>query len=194
LKQARSSQQEIEILDLGCGYGRDSTYLALNINCHILGIDNSGEAIDMARKALSTNLEARVRFQCCDFSRMPDGKFDVIFASNVYHLLRMDEREAFKDTVKRRLKPGGLLFLSMLSPNDPEHYGKGKPVDNEANSYMDQRYLHFCTRDELEQDFGFLTIEKLSENEYYEPRSNGEVHHHIIWLFLGMNRSGFVNV
>lgn len=187
LQGVKSSIEAIEILDIGCGYGRDAVYFARSINCHILGIDNSSEAIEMAKKALAADLESRVIFQCCDFSQVPDGKFDIVFASNFYHLLKMEERRALIDTIKKRLNPGGMLFLSTLSPNDPEHYGRGKPVDNEANSFVDQRYLHFCTREELEKDFSFLTIKELAEHEYYEPRSNGEVHHHFLWILLGMN-------
>jgi cyclopropane fatty-acyl-phospholipid synthase-like methyltransferase len=190
LQGVKSSGKALKILDIGCGYGRDATYLARNINCHILGIDNSSEAIEMARKALAADLEPHVRFQCCDFKQMADGKFEIIFASNFYHLLNTKERLAFRDTINKRLKPGGMLFLSTLSPSDPEHFGKGKPVENEANSFHDQRYLHFCTREELERDFSFLTIKELSEHEYYEPRSNGEVHHHILWIFCGLKRRG----
>ncbi|OGN93782.1 MAG: hypothetical protein A2Z75_02895 [Chloroflexi bacterium RBG_13_50_10] len=193
LQGAKSSGKAIEILDLGCGYGRDATYLARNINCRILGIDNSSEAIEMARKALAADLESRVTFQCCDFRQMPEGKFEIVFASNFYQLLKMEERQAFRDIIEKRLKPGGMLFLSTMSPNDPEHFGKGKPVEDEPNSFHDQRFLHFCTREELETDFGFLTIKELSEHEYYEPRSNGEVHHHILWILSGVKRSGPVS-
>ncbi len=181
------SGKAIEILDIGCGYGRDATYLASNLNCRIMGIDNSSEAVEMARKALAADLESRVMFQCCDFRQISEGKFEIVFASNFYHLLRIEERQALINTIKERLQPGGMLFLSTMSPNDPEHFGKGKPVEDELNSFYDQRYLHFCTREELESDFSFLAIKELVEQEYYEPRSNGEVHHHIFWLLMGVN-------
>jgi len=187
LQDINSSAGIVEVLDIGCGYGRDAIYLANRFNCHILGIDNSSEAIEMARKAMAADLESRVTFQCCDFRQIPNRKFEMVFASYFYHLLEMEERQALINTIKKKLKPGGMLFLSTLSPKDPEHFGKGKPVENEINSFHDQRYLHFCTREELEGDFSFLTIKKLSEHEYYEPRSNGEVHHHIFWLLMGVN-------
>jgi len=193
LQSNKSPDKTIGIMDIGCGYGRDAIYLARNINCHIFGIDNSGEAIEMARKALTADLESRVTFQCCDFRQIPEGKFDTVFASNFYHLLVKEQRQVFRNTIKKRLKPSGMLFISTLSPNDPEHFGKGKPVEDEKNSFYDQRYLHFCTREELEKDFGFLTIKELSEHEYYEPRSNGEVHHHFIWMLVGARQLGVVS-
>jgi len=188
LQGIKSSSKAIDILDMGCGYGRDTTYLARNINCRILGIDNSSEAIEMARKALADDLESRARFQCGDFRQMPEGKFDIVFTSNVYHLLKTEDRDIFKNIIKKRLKPGGMLFLSTLSPSDPEHFGKGKRIENDDNSFQDEVFLHFCTREELERDFSFLTIKELFEHEFYEPRSNEEIHHHILWILLGVKR------
>jgi len=188
LKAEDLSERPVEILDLGCGYGRDANYLARSINCHILGIDNSSKAIEMAKQSLPVDLKSRISFQCCDFSQTDDGKFDILFASMVYHLLRATERQAFTEMIKKKLKPGGLVFLSMLSPKDPEHYGKGKPVENETNSFQDEKFIHFCTREELETDFSFLKTTELSEHELYEPRSNGQVHHHILWMLVGKNR------
>jgi len=188
LQDIKSSDKPTEILDLGCGYGRDAIYFSLSLNCRILGIDNSKEAIEMAGKGLRGELNSRVKFKCCDFRQINEGKFDVVFASNFYHLLKMEERLALRNTIKKRLKPGGMLFLSMLSPRDPEHFGKGKPVEDEANSFQDEKFLHFCTREEIERDFSFLTINELSEREYFEPRSYGQVHHHILWILMGRKR------
>lgn len=186
LQSIEPSGKAIEILDLGCGYGRDTIYLARSINCHVLGIDNSSEAIEMAGKALAADLESRVIFHCCDFRQIAEEKFEIVFASNFYHLLKLEERKALRNTIKKMLKPSGMLFLSTLSPRDPEHFGKGKRIENEDNSFQDKTFLHFCTREELETDFSFLTIKELSEHEYYEPRSNGQVHHHILWILIGV--------
>ena len=41
---------ELSILDVGCGYGRDTRYLAAELGCHALGIDGSPAAIEAARK------------------------------------------------------------------------------------------------------------------------------------------------
>ena len=188
LQGIKSSGKAIGILDIGCGYGRDAIYLANNLNCRVLGIDNSSEAIEMARKALPADLESRVTFQCCDFRQMADGKFDIIFASNFYQLLKKDERQDLRDTVNKKLKPGGTFFLSTFSTGDPEHFGQGQHIEDDINSFKDKRFLHFCTREELESDFSFLPIRELGEHEYYEPRSNGEVHHHILWILAGVNR------
>jgi len=147
-----------------------------------LGIDNSKEAIDMAKTACSKALNIEIR--CCDFTETGNSKYDVVFISNLYHFFEGDARQKLRATIIKLLKPEGLLFLSTLSPKDPQEYGKGIPVSNEHNSFRDKVYLHFCTRNELGNEFNFLKIKKLCEHEYYEPHSTGEVHHHISWILI----------
>jgi len=187
LHQARQNMKEASILDIGCGYGRDALYLSQHIDCRILGIDSSKEAIELALHNLSDSSAREIKFRCCDFTRLGQSgdKYDVVFISNLYQLLKAPQRIKLQEVVRRVLQPGGLLFLSTLSVNDPEHHGKGTSIAGEVNSYLDGKYLHFCTREELESDFSYLSIKKLLEHEYREPRANGETHHHISWLLAG---------
>jgi SAM-dependent methyltransferase len=181
--QGFKARQDIFILDLGCGYGRDAIFLAQNLPCHILGLDNSQAAIDMARQSLRGSLKKKIEFLCFDFSNVSD-KYDVIFVSNLYLLLQPDERIKLRETIKRCLKPDGVLFLSTLSVNDPQHFGKGTQVEGEPNSFFDIRYLHLSTRQELEKDFDFLTIYALYERKFHQPRSTHD-HDHISWIMMG---------
>jgi SAM-dependent methyltransferase len=174
---------DIFILDMGCGYGRDAIFLAQNLPCHILGLDSSEKAIEMARESLPKEIEKRIELLCYDFSQVTD-KYDVILASNLYQLLRPEERTQLRETVKRCLKAKGVFFLSTLSVKDPQHSGKGEPVEGDVNSYLGEKYHHFCTRQELEKDFEFLNIHALFEREYNESRSTNS-HHHISWILLG---------
>jgi SAM-dependent methyltransferase len=185
LKESRQFQgnHDIFILDLGCGYGRDAIFLAQNLPCHILGLDNSEKAIEMARESLPRTLEKKVEFLCYDFSHVSD-KYDVIIASNLYQLLKPEERAQLRETVKRCLKHDGLLFLSALSVRDPQHFGKGIQVENDPNSFQEERYIHLCAREELERDFDFLNIGALFERDFYERRILGD-HHHISWTLMG---------
>jgi len=173
----------LSILDVGCGYGRDAGFLAKHLNAKILGIDPSTEAIKMAKGACSG--ESGIEFRQSGFAEMGDGAFDVILVSNLYHILDKDERQRLRETIKRLLEHKGLLFLGALSTNDPQEYGKGVPVPGETHTFENRGYRHFCTRDELRRDFGFLTIRELDEHEYYEARARGEAHHHVLWVLVG---------
>ena len=179
-------EERLRILDVGCGYGRDARFLASHLNCTILGIDPSQEAIKMAKDACAG--QSRIEFRQSSFTEVDDETFDVILVSNLYHILNKDERSRLREAIKRLLKPGGLLFLGALSTDDPQEYGKGVPVSGEAHTFEHEGYRHFCTRDELRRDFGFLAIRELYEHEYYEPRATGDAHHHVLWVLVGERR------
>jgi len=188
LRKIKTRPEDVEILDVGCGYGRDAVYLARSLKCRVSGIDKAQEAIEMAQNALADDIKSSVKFQCRDFKQGIDGKYGIVFASNLYQLLDTKNRHAFRAVVKKSLPRGGKLFLSTLSVSDPEHFGKGKHVPTESNSFIDERFLHFCTGEELRKDFGFLKIEQLLEHKYDEPRSSGQTHHHVSWLLTGVNQ------
>ncbi len=177
--------RELAILDIGCGYGRDALFLSNNPCWRVLGIDVAEEAVGIASKTALESGKGNVEFEHRDFRELEGDKYDIVLSSNVYQILGTDDRRGLRETVARTLNPNGLLFLSTLSARDPEHSGKGNPIRGEPNSYQDVVYIHLCTKDELEKDFGFLRIRELYEHRYDEPRVTGEIHRHISWILIG---------
>ena len=116
------------------------------------------------------------------------GRFDSAFAGNVYHLLSPGGRREFAAGLAILVRPGGLLFLSTLSPRDPQHYAVGEPVLGEVRSWVEHVYLHFCTADELTADFSAFTVLDLEERSYDEHNANGVVHRHASWFLEGRRR------
>jgi len=182
---AHPAYHNLYVLDVGCGYGRDSLYIAASLNCRVLGIDISPEAINLAVKALREAGLTGIEFKLQDFREMTEPKFDVILISNLYHLLRQGERAELRGTVKRVLKPGGHLFLNAISVSDPEHNGKGFSILDEPNSWVDEKFIHLSLKDELTVDFDFLEIRELYKHAYIEERAGGRNHHHVSWMLIG---------
>ncbi len=178
----RLNDRILSILDIGCGYGRDCLYLAKHLNCCVLGIDTSQKALEILANSIACT--KAIQFRCCDFMDMNPGKYDMVFVSNLYQILQRTQREELRKKIADLLKPQGLLFLNNLSTNDPEEYGKGEPCPDEPHSFKSDKYLHFCTKEELEEDFQFLSIEELYEHRYDEPRVQRETHHHISWILI----------
>jgi SAM-dependent methyltransferase len=179
------------LLDVGCGYGRDSRYLAAELGCRVLGLDPSPAAVAAARKARRPGQD--VEYQAGDAASLADdaaraGRFDVAFAGNVYHLLSPGGRREFAAALAVLVRPGGLLFLSTLSPRDPQHYAVGEQVLGEERSWVDHVYLHFCTADELTADFSAFTVLDLEERSYEERNAGGVVHRHAGWFLEGRRR------
>jgi SAM-dependent methyltransferase len=175
------AHNKFEIADLGCGYGRDTLHLAKAFGCSVLGIDNSTKAISMARESCPSELSSRVQYRCADFNDA-DKPYPVIFVSNLYQVLPSFERARLIQSIKKYLRPDGVLLLSTLSTHDPEEYGRGVSVAGEDNSFEREKFLHFSTRAELEKEFAFLNIERLFEHDYLEPHAGTRTHHHISWI------------
>jgi SAM-dependent methyltransferase len=95
LKHSKLLHGVPDMLDVGCGYGRNAIYLAENLRCHVLGIDSSPKAIELAKESRPRELEKRLEFLCYDFAEIID-RYDVLFASNVYQVLEQDERNKFR--------------------------------------------------------------------------------------------------
>jgi 2-polyprenyl-3-methyl-5-hydroxy-6-metoxy-1,4-benzoquinol methylase len=154
----------------------------------VLGLDPSRAAVAAARKARRPGLD--LDYLAGDAASLADaatqaGRFDVAFACNVYHLLSPGGRREFAAALATLVRPGGLIFLSTLSPRDPQHYAVGEPVSGEERSWVENVYLHFCTADELTADFSTFTLLDLEERSYDEHNAKGVVHRHASWFLEG---------
>ncbi len=181
---------DLSVVDLGCGYGRDSVYLAARLGCGVLGVDPSPAAVAHARAAVPAGLP--VTFEAADAAALAatsPAAFDVVYASNVYHLLRPPARRAFAAAAARLARPGALLFLSTLAPGDPQHWEVGSPVPGEQNSWEDHVYLHFVTRQELVADLAPFDVLESSALEYDEPNPDGREHRHRSWFVVARARA-----
>jgi tocopherol O-methyltransferase len=99
-----------EILDIGCGLGASSLYLAKNYNASVTGITNSSVQIQMAIKAAaSEHLDAK--FLLMDAEKMEFQKqFDVLWS--VESISHYGHREHFFASAARLLKPGGQFAMT----------------------------------------------------------------------------------
>lgn len=98
------------VLDLGCGNGR-LIELFVGKNIDYLGVDNSKNLIDIAKKHHPNN-----NFLLADALNLSleDKTFDAIFSIAVLHHIPSRElRIKFFNEAKRILKPNGILVLTV---------------------------------------------------------------------------------
>jgi SAM-dependent methyltransferase len=102
-------------MDLGCGPGRNTLYLAQR-GFDVIGYDISSVAIDWAReRAAEKNLN--VRFECKSvFQIESHEEFDFVYDSGCMHHLLPHRRVQYLEIVHRSLKPGGLFGITCFRP------------------------------------------------------------------------------
>ena len=184
LQKKLIKSNQITFLDIGCGDGRDIDFISSNLdNLIIRGIDISLKAIENAIE-LNSNKD-NVTFECMDWKDLDDTQYDIIYISGVYHFFNMADRNTFIFKIKKILKPHGFFFLSTLSSNDKQYYGKGVSIKNDPNSFQSEFFIHFCSEDELREDFKFLKIVDLFE--YFHKNYSKDIEYHTMWILIGEN-------
>jgi 2-polyprenyl-3-methyl-5-hydroxy-6-metoxy-1,4-benzoquinol methylase len=184
LHKELNKSEQISFLDIGCGIGRDINFISSIFNNFTMrGIDISSKAIKQAIK-LNSNKD-NVKFECMDWKDLDDTQYDIIYISGVYHFFDLANRSAFILKIKNILKPNGYFFLSTLSSNDTQYYGKGVPVKNDPNSFQSQYFIHFCSEKELREDFKFLEFIDLFE--FFHKNYAMDTDYHTMWLLIGKN-------
>jgi len=105
--------QNHAILDLGCGKGATTVFLAREYNTHVVGIDLSAKIISSCRsKANAVKLAERVSFLIANGENLPfrDSSFDIVISECTFSLLHNKEFAA-RD-IRRILKLGGKLVMT----------------------------------------------------------------------------------
>ncbi len=103
-------------LDLGCGTGTNSLYLARR-GWEVVGIDFASVAIRRARqKARRAGLE--VRFHRADVTDLSflEGGFDLALDIGCLHGLPVEGRERYAAGLGRLVRPGGIYLLYAFTP------------------------------------------------------------------------------
>ena len=103
------------VLEIGCGYGELSLYIARAGAAKIIGLDLDAERIDVANQQLkdcvdSNGTENKVEFYCCDPRDLPSSAmFDVVVSRDT--LEHIQNVEGVVDDIVRRLPPCGRLYI-----------------------------------------------------------------------------------
>jgi cyclopropane fatty-acyl-phospholipid synthase-like methyltransferase len=107
-------------LELGCGIGRFSRYVAQQ-GWHATGVDFSPVAIARAQQRVAHD-DAPPRYLVGDVTHLDAliGPFDIAFDVGCFHCLDSQGQQAYVSEVSRLLRPGGthLIWALDSSPSD----------------------------------------------------------------------------
>jgi ubiquinone/menaquinone biosynthesis C-methylase UbiE len=160
-----------KVLDLGCGNGRLlGIFKERKINIDYIGVDNSDKLVEEAKKNFPG-----VNFQIANALKLPfpENYFDKVYSIAVLHHIPSKElRSQFLKEIKRVLRPGGLLiltvwnlwrrktacksffenaFLKIIGKSKLDFKDTFYPWKSNEGKTLAQRYFHLFTRRELKK-------------------------------------------
>lgn len=106
---------DITVLDLGCGVGRNSFYMADNYDAKVFGYDFSPDAIEKAKKIHAHKL---ITYQERDIGKLfplEDNSVDMILDVTASNALHDFGRSVYLKECARVLKPGGYMYVRTLA-------------------------------------------------------------------------------
>jgi cyclopropane fatty-acyl-phospholipid synthase-like methyltransferase len=154
-----------KILELGCGLGTESVFLAAR-GMDVSAIDLSEHAIETGKK-LCECYGVNVNFIAADLinTDLFEQEFDIITDQGCFHHMYEDERKIYLEKVLKYLKPGGMFILRCFSDKIP---GGDQPRRISSDDMLStfspsfklehmERVLSFSSR-RYEKPIGWFTI------------------------------------
>lgn len=122
-------------LDLGCGTGTNSIYLARH-GFQVVGVDFAPKAIELARaKARQAGVVVSLYVNDVtrlDFLRDP---FDLILDIGCFHSLGEQDRARYAENLTRLARPGGVFMLYAFGPRPTRLRNVGVTAEEVKNRF-----------------------------------------------------------
>jgi cyclopropane-fatty-acyl-phospholipid synthase len=109
-------RKEDHVLDIGCGWGGFSKYIAEHYGCTVAGINISEEQINYARE-FCKNLP--VQILRCDYRDL-NGSFDKIISIGMFEHVGQKNYKSFMKAVHHCLKNNGIFLLQTIGTNESQ--------------------------------------------------------------------------
>jgi 2-polyprenyl-3-methyl-5-hydroxy-6-metoxy-1,4-benzoquinol methylase len=153
----------LDILDVGACSGSQGIELARRGH-RVVGTDISETAVEQAKLAAARESGLAVSFLIDDIaeSRLNDNQFDLVLDRGCYCSICSFNHEEYVASVRRVLRPGGVLLLKTMSSEDRRFISYDKVGDREV-----QMPFHF-TEVQLRTLFSpHFVIEQMRDSYFY---------------------------
>ncbi len=190
-KKEKFVAENVAILDLGCGTGRNSNFLAeKNAGNSVVGMEISATALKLARERATElgliNVEY-IKQSIGEEFPFEDARFDIALDVTASNSLSEGEREIFLKETHRTLKPGGYFFVRALCKDGDDNAKeliKRNPGPEKDTYVMPDLGLTervFSKEDFVATYSPYFTILQLEKVSHY-PRINGRLYKRNFWL------------
>lgn len=179
----------LQVLDLGCGTGRNSNYLAQR-DCEVTAIDIAVNALKIAEaraKKLELNSVKYLNYSIGNKLPFADNHFDLILDITSSNSLNNIERETYLKECYRLLKKDGFMILRSLCKDGDQNAKKllelspGKEPDTYLMKDLGLVEKVFSEKSLKETYEPYFIFDKLLKDLGY-PKINGRVYKRKYWL------------
>lgn len=153
----------LDILDIGTCSGSQGIELARRGH-RVVGTDISETALERARLAAARDTGLAISFQIDDIaeSRLNDSQFDLVLDRGCYCSICSFNHEEYVASVRRVLKPRGVLLLKTMSSEDQRFIAYDKVGGREV-----QMPFHFTEKQLRTLMSPHFTIEQMRDSFFY---------------------------
>lgn len=166
-----------KILDLGCGTGRHTLFLAEH-GFKVYAADISETAIKIVRQRSKEKGLGGIHYKITDINNIDfeDNFFDAILCVwSTGHGLKRDVHNSVIE-MHRILKPSGFLLADFMSIED-KNYGKGIILEENTflHDFLDHPDVphHYSSYQEVEEFLSLFTEKSIKKIEYDDPKYRG---------------------
>ena len=174
-----------QFLDLGCGMGRNSIYLAKQ-GFDVIGIDISKSALRKTKSWSEIEGITNVTVLCASMTHLPfvNHAFDAIVSvSVIHHAVKEDIRKAMEE-IHEVLKDNGLFLANLLSIED-YRCGSGLKIEEGTFQVLEdfeekqfEEVHHFFSQEEIQillADFKRISMEQIGSGKEERPHKYWKV-------------------
>ena len=158
------------ILELGCGQGRDSLFFA-NLGCKVIGTDISENAINFVKQIKNKqnleNLELFVHDTLNPFT-FKNSNFELVYSNLALQFFDLTQLSQIFSNIKKIMEPNSFFFFSTKKPGD-KYFEFGNKISENSFEYNGITRFFF-NKTELENTLkNHFTIMSFEDDSHINP-------------------------